>query len=394
MKNLQLLRGKNYIFGYEFDKKQDILCDNVKFKLHKFTKRLRPTDKRKIILITSFGEMGCETLIPLYCMPRLIKTNSNCYFIVLGFSGRDYLYKHLADEFWELDPSLSWLRTFSYAFVNLSKVYAKIVGKIKDYGNVVSGEILGHMVVGCTCRNCGNYYGSQDQDTICPKCQSANVDKSIFSDVKNNRKKVVNIPKPREEYVSWAEKIVGNNAVGIFARKRKLYNRNLPIDFYKNLVTYLQERNFTVVWLGEKESTHECPENMGVVNFSDMPESYDLERTLAIITKCKFTIQYWTASTRLAGLVDTPFIIFESPGQILPCQAQEAHRICLTSNYDKRKVVLCSFDMALNDTETVFKHTKRAINNLLNKNYNIEISLVDHPRTIHDECKNKLTFWV
>lgn len=382
------------MFGHAFDKSQDVLCEELRFTIHKFTKRLRPLDKKKIIVITSFGEMGCETLIPLYCMPRLIRTNPNCYFIVLGFFGRSYLYKHLADEFWELNSDFSWIRTYSYAFVNLSKVYEKIIDKIKDVGNVISGDILGHIMVGCTCKDCGFYYGSQDQDTNCPKCQSKNINKSIFSDVKNNRKKVVNIPKPSDECLKWAGDFIGDNTVGIFARKRKLYNRNLPINFYEQLVSYLQENKFNVVWLGEKESIHDCPKNMNIIDFSTMKESYDLEKTLAVISKCKFTIQYWTASTRLAGIVDTPFVIFESPGQILPCQAQEAHRICLTSNYDKRKVVLCNFDMALNDPETVLKHSKRAINNILNNNYNIEISLVDHPRTIHDECKNKLTFWV
>lgn len=393
MKTLQLIPAKKYIFGYEFDTKNDIECEYVKFIVHKFTKRVKP-DKKKIILITSFGEMGCETLIPLYCMPRLIKNNPNCYFIVLGFSGRSYLYKHLADEFWELDSSCGWLRTYSYAFVNLSKVYEKILESIKDEGHVISGDILGHIMIGCTCKVCGHYYGSQDQETKCPECHSFNVQKSIFADIKNSRKSIVNIPKPRTEYLNWAEQLIGKNAVGIFARKRKLYNRNLSIEFYKSLVSHLQERDYQVVWLGEKGSIHECPEDMGIIDFSSMSESYDLEKTLAIISHCKFTIQYWTASTRLAGITNTPFIIFESPGQILPCQAQEAHRICLTSNYDKRKVVLCSFDLALNNPDMLLKHTKRAIENLENNNFNIEISLVDYPKTVHDECKNKLTFWV
>ena len=393
MKTHQLLPAKKYIFGYEFDMKNDAECEHVKFKVHKFTKRIKPESK-KIILITSFGEMGCETLIPLYCMPRLIRNNPNCYFIVLGFFGRSYLYQHLADEFWELDDTYSWMRTYSYAFVNLSKVYQKILDSIKIEGNVISGDILGHIMVGTTCNDCGHYYGSQDQDTKCPNCRSKDVDKSIFSDVSKSRKSVVNIPSPRKEYVEWADNLIGKNTVGIFARKRKLYNRNLPIEFYRNLVTSLHEKNYKVVWLGEKGSIHDCPSNMGIVDFSSMPESYDLEKTLAIISKCKFTIQYWTASTRLAGITNTPFIIFESPGQILPCQAQEAHRICLTSNYDKRKVVLCSFDLALNNLDVVLKHTNRAIDNLNKNNFNIEISLVDYPKTIHDECKNKLSFWV
>ena len=88
------------MFGHEFDKRQDILCDSVKFIAHKFTKRPKPKDINKIIIINSFGEMGCETLIPLYCIPSLIRLNPNCYFIVLGFHGRSYLYKHFIDEFW------------------------------------------------------------------------------------------------------------------------------------------------------------------------------------------------------------------------------------------------------------------------------------------------------
>jgi len=394
LKTLNLIRAKNYMFGHEFDKRQDILCNSVKFIVHKFTKRSKPKDINKIIIINSFGEMGCETLVSLYCIPSLIRMNPSCYFIVLGFHGRSYLYKHLVDEFWELDDSYNWLRGYSYAFVNLSNVYRKILEKIKTLGNIISGDALGHIMVGSTCRNCEYYFGSQDQNIACPKCSSRDIDKSLLSDIVNTKKRAVKIPKPRVEYISWAKKLVGENVVGIFARKRKLYNRNLSIDFYEDLIRLLQEQKYTIVWLGEKESIHECPKDMGVIDFSSMAESYDLEKTLAVIGCCNFTIQYWTASTRLAGITDTPFVLFESPGQIIPNQAQEAHRICLTSNYDKRKIVLCNFDLASKNQDIVLRHTKKAIDNLLNNNYSIEISLVDHPQTIYNECISKLTFWV
>ena len=382
------------MFGHEFDKRQDILCDSVKFIAHKFTKRSKPKDINKIIIINSFGEMGCETLIPLYCIPRLIRLNPNCYFIVLGFYGRSYLYKHLVDEFWELDGSYSWLRGYSYSFINMSNVYRKLLEKIKTFGVVISGDFLSRIMVGSKCRNCNCFFGSHDQDVVCPKCSTIDVDKSLMSDISSTKKTAVKIPKPRIEYVSWAKNLVGDNVVGVFARKRKLYNRNLSIDFYKNLIRLLQEKNYTVVWLGEKESIHECPKNMGVIDFSSMTESYDLEKTLSVISCCKFTIQYWTGSTRLAGITDTPFILFESPGQIILNQSQESHRICLTSDYDKRKIVLCNFDLASKNQDMVLNHTEKAIDNLLNKNYSIEISLVDNPQTVHNECISKLTFWM
>jgi hypothetical protein len=47
-----------------------------------------------------------------------------------------------------------------------------------------------------------------------------------------------------------------------------------------------------------------------------MEESRDLESTLAIISRCKFTVQFWTASSRLAGLMGVPYLLFESPDQI------------------------------------------------------------------------------
>jgi hypothetical protein len=43
------------------------------------------------------------------------------------------------------------------------------------------------------------------------------------------------------------------------------------------------------------------------MDFSRLPEARDLELTLAIISQLQFTVQFWTASTRLAAMVGTPF---------------------------------------------------------------------------------------
>ena len=72
---------------------------------------------------------------------------------------------------------------------------------------------------------------------------------------------------------------------------------------------------FEPVWLGEKVSTMPCPVD-DVVDFSRMEESKDLESTFAIIKQCAFTVQFWTASSRLAGLMGVPYLLFESPDQI------------------------------------------------------------------------------
>jgi hypothetical protein len=85
-----------------------------------------------------------------------------------------------------------------------------------------------------------------------------------------------------------------------------------------------------------------------------MPESRDLELVLAIISHLKFTVQFWTASTRLASAMKVPWLLFESPNQIVG-NGQEGIRIALTTDEDKKKLVLSNyFNVLENQEERMF----------------------------------------
>jgi hypothetical protein len=73
----------------------------------------------------------------------------------------------------------------------------------------------------------------------CKKCKSSEVQNSFFSDVVNARSKVVRIPTPSQEKMELASTFLGPNPVGIFARGRKRYGRNLQPEFYIKLIELL-----------------------------------------------------------------------------------------------------------------------------------------------------------
>jgi hypothetical protein len=128
------------------------------------------------------------------------------------------------------------------------------------------------------------------------------------------------------------------------------------------------------VWLGEKTSIHPCPFPR-ILDFSSMPEANDLECTLGLVSHLKFTIQFWTASTRLAGLVGVPFIIFESPDQIIGA-GHEGLRLELCTRGEK-KLVLSHFNDIANDHNTAFPLVRRAVREIENGNYSENWDMVD-----------------
>ena len=112
--------------------------------------------------------------------------------------------------------------------------------------------------------------------------------------------------------------------------------------------------------------------------------SRDLERTLSIVKNLKFTIQYWTASTRLASLVDTPFILFESPDQIF-LDGQEGLRIELLTSSNK-KIIVYDYDLFFNNLDSGLEFSKRAIQEVKENNFETILGLV------HDQNKCLLDF--
>lgn len=315
-----LLRGKPRNPGDKSPVEREERSEEVTFKVHKFSARPRPSDKSRINLICCFSEFGCETLGVVYCIPRIIRDRPSDYRIAVGWSGREYLYRHLVDEFWEMRPEHMWLREYARAFHHESKNLANTEEALKSYGRVVPSAYLGRVAISAKCFDCRLFYntvyehGRYDGDK-CLRCGSRNIVPPILGSVAYWKPKAVRLPRPSEEKVASVSKHLSGRPVGVFARARRCYGRNLQPEFYVGLVSLLRRRGYEPIWLGEKVSTLACPVS-DVVDFSRMDESLDLESTLAIVSQCEFTVQFWTASSRLAGLMGVPYLLFESPDQI------------------------------------------------------------------------------
>lgn len=124
--------------------------------------------------------------------------------------------------------------------------------------------------------------------------------------------------------------------VGITARNRRCYGRNLDVSFYERLVEQLKDLGYHPVWLGEKATSHPCP--AGITNFMDSEHALDLEKTLLLVSKMEFTIQFYTASSRLAALAGTPYILVESPDQLFS-GGQEGIRLELCTKGNKKLII-------------------------------------------------------
>jgi|694.fasta_scaffold15885_7 hypothetical protein len=376
----------------------ETILDDVKFTVYKFNNRPKPNKKDRIRIISCFSEFGCETLGCMYCLPRVMRQHPGQYIIAMGWYGREYLYRHLVDEFWELDESFMWLRDYTRAFHHLSKNLKRIEEAATIHGTVMPASYLGRFAVSNMCRTCGKFWHEWRKMTkSCPACDSTVLVRSIFTDIEKQKKQACLIPKPKGPVMEWAKNLVGENCVGIFARGRKTYGRNLPPDFYIKLIKLITDMGYKVIWLGEKQSTLPCPVE-GVLDFSRSEDSRDLEKTLAIISNLKFTVQFWTASTRLAGMMGVPFLIFESPEQIYASysgvqSAQEGKRLELTS-FGPKKIVLSHFRSVLENQNEGLDLVKKAIEEMNDGNWSDLMGLVedkDFSQTLQKEFYELLT---
>jgi hypothetical protein len=147
------------------------------------------------------------------------------------------------------------------------------------------------------------------------------------------------------------------------------------------LIALLEEKGYNIVWLGEKQNVLPCPVDH-VFDFAQTPEARDLEKTLAIMCNLKFTVQFWTASTRLAGMMGVPFLLFESPEQIYVSysgvmSAQEGKRLEL-STFGPKKVVLAHYRQVLNDHDTALDLTRRSVEEMEEGNFEEIIGMVEN----------------
>jgi len=353
--------------------------EEVRFRVHKFSLRPRPAGKDGVLVVCCFSEFGCETMGVLYCLPRITRDRPRDYRIAVGWSGRAYMYRHLVDEFWEMDESHMWLREYARAFHHESRNLARVESSLKKHGTVVPSSYLGKIAISAKCFDCRLFYATvyaegRYEKKTCIRCGSSNVLPPILGDVSYWKPKAIRLPPPSPEKLSEADKYLGCRPVGVFARSRRCYGRNLQPSFYTGLVSLLRSRGYEPIWLGEKESTLACPVP-DVVDFSRMPESRDLETTLSIISKCEFTVQFWTASSRLAGLMGVPYLLFESPDQIWGAGQEGIRRnLC---DFGSRKLSINHYLNVYEDNEAGLRVAGECVSEMEAGNYCDHMGLVD-----------------
>jgi hypothetical protein len=368
--------------GKPSDKEEHL--EDIKFNVFKFNSSVRPNDPRRVMIICCFSEFGCETVGAMYCIPRIIAEHPGRYVIIAGWYGRDYLYRHLADEFWEIKPEHMWLREKSRAFHYESANLASLEKSLENFGVVVPSDYVGHLAISARCASCGLLWntvyadGVYDKNT-CFYCSSESVIWPILGDVNYWKPRAVRIPFPSNKKAEFTKSLVGDNAVGVFARGRKCYGRNLQPEFYDSLISMLQDMGYSPVWLGEKKSILPCPRN-DIVDFSIMDEARDLETTFALIRNCRFTIQFWTASSRLSGMMGVPYLLFESPDQIWG-KGQEGIRRNLC-DFGPRKLSINHYLSIYNDNLGGMKIVRDCLEEMLEGNYDDHIGMVEDRQTV------------
>ena len=260
------------------------------------------------------------------------------------------------------------------AFHHDSENLKKFEGGLRETGIIVSANTMGRIAISTQCDDCWRYWAETVRSAKCGFCGSRNLCRSLYSDIDVAKKNAVLPPTPSEDKLKYAATILGPNPVGIFARARRCYGRNLPFGFYVQLICRLEEMGYTPIWLGEKSTTLPCPVDH-IIDFSRMDESRDLETTLGIVSLCRFTIQFWTASTRLAAMARTPFLLFESPDQVIG-KGQEGFRLRLVTT-GKSKLVISHYLNCLNDPVGMLSLVARAIEEMETNNWNDIIGLVE-----------------
>lgn len=378
----RILKGRPYHAGSALEATPEQHLDKMSWVVHKFNNRPDPGKDGRLI-ICCFSEFGCESIALQYCMPRICQQYPSAYKVAVGWYGRQYLYRHLVDEYWELSEDCQFLREWVRAFHHESKNLTRMEKRLSSVGHVIPSTYMGNICLGNKCCVCGNYWGDMNYAKECPKCHSTQVQRSIFGDIRQHKPMAVPIPRPGQEALERARQYIrGPNPVGIFARHRATYGRNLPPEFYQKLIDLYRSLGFTPVWLGEKQTTLPCPDS-DVVDFSRMPESRDLEMTLAIISQCMFTAQFWTASTRLAAMMGVPYLLFESPDQICGNLGQEGIRLALvTQGQNKKKLVLCNYRNLMADLNTGLAMCRQAVVEMGCNNWDDIIGLVDEPDVV------------
>jgi hypothetical protein len=144
----------------------------------------------------------------------------------------------------------------------------------------------------------------------------------------------------------------------------------LTTEHYDKIIDMIISLGYNVVLLGESVSSHSL-KNEKIINFMNHELAGNLEAAFAIVNKCVFSLQYFTASSRISSLLNKPFVLFESADQVYG-RGQEGIRLSLmTKDYNNKKIVLANYVDVAENTDDAVATTKQAIHELLiDKNSN------------------------
>lgn len=343
------------------ESKRKILFNELSFNKHILNEE---KDFKKKMFFLCFGEFGCETLLPSFLIPRVNNNFPEYRKIIVGWSNRDYFYRELCDEYWELDSKYMILKDYSYAFENASVEIASLHKRLSPLGIVIDGTKIGKICIKTKCKKCKFEFESDRGDIYCPKCYSDCIEKSLFQGCKDYKNKIFKLPKIQNCFIDFANNYIPDNTIALFARNRKTYKRNLPVDFYDKLIDMLISEGYNVVLLGESVSSYNLNNNK-IINFMNHKLAGNLEAAFAIVNRCVFSLQFFTASSRISSILGKPFILFESTDQIYG-RGQEGIRLSLmTQNYNNKKIVLANYLDVVENIEESVQLTKRAIKELM-----------------------------
>jgi len=352
-------------------KKNEPILDQIIFDRHIFNIN---TDK-PVVLLSCLVEFGCESLLPHYFLPEFLHKTKNHHKVAVGWRGRKLFYKNF-DEFWEIDDQFMFLRDYCLAFTNVSKNIKNLENSLKQYGQVIPAQLLGNTFHEKKCNGCGAIILPISPNLICTKCKGTDFAPSLLEDPVNGKKRYKKMDLDLSKYDSYLNSIFNNKTIGVFARNRTTYGRNLPESFYIEFIKILRQKNYDVIWLGEEQSTLKCPLN-DIYDVTKSEFKDDLEFCLALVGRCVGTFQAWTASTRFSQIMNVPFCLIESPDQ-LQGRGHEGKRLeLLTQEKDKCKIIISNY---LNSKNNLDKLLEICIFNFLdfieNKNSNTVVGIL------------------
>jgi len=320
--------------------KQSNVLQDLKFTIKKYKSE---NDTFKKMYFSCFCEFGCEALLPTFLIPRIVKNYDNYKIIILGWEGREYFYKHLCDEFWELDKSqMPLLRSKAKAFQHNSRVIGQLETILRRSGVLIDGSTIGNLCVNSTCLVCQKEFPVQSGDISCMNCGSVKIKKSLLQGVKEYKYFRRALPNINPDLEGEMQNLIPSNSVGLFARNRETYGRNFSASHYKKIIDLFNDMGFNVVLLGEPVSSLNL-NHPNVINLLNHKLAGNLEFAFAAVKRCMFTFQMYTASTRISSLLNVPYILVESADQIYG-RGQEGIRLSLTTaDLQYKKLILSNY---------------------------------------------------